>query len=115
MRETIELILTDHAVARLNDRGRFDLPPQVRLNDNVRLLHLRRVDNKEAVWMCQSDGGFLVGELKNTKRCQMLIVKTAISRTMYRKTAYIRIACHRLVIDKITLQSSDEWPNGFEL
>ena len=66
------------------------------------MLHLLRRDSKEDVWMCQVDGGFLVGILENTRYRQMLKAMTAINRTMFRKASYRRVACHRLLVDKIT-------------
>lgn len=105
MRGTLELIITEHALERLNDLSRFSAYPEVAVNDEVRLHHLRRVDSKEAVWMCQVQGGFLVGNFQKTKRRQMLIAMTAWGKNMVRKTFYIRIACHRLVVERITWQS----------
>ena len=72
------------------------------MDEEVRVLHLRRLDNREDVWMCRVEGGFLVGMLLNTRRRQMLVATTAISRAMFHKASYNRLACHRILVDKIT-------------
>jgi hypothetical protein len=103
VRRTIKLIITQHALDRLNDMGRFETPPRLPMDEEVRVLHLRRLDNREDVWMCRVEGGFLVGMLRNTRRRQILVAMTAISRAMFHhKASYRRVACHRLLVDKIT-------------
>ena len=72
MIKPLELIVTKHASDRLNDMWRFPSPPSLPLDEEVRLFKYRRTDTKEIVWMCQIDGGFLVGEMRHTKRRQML-------------------------------------------
>jgi len=52
----IELIITQHALDRLNDMGRFATPPRLPMDEEVRVLHLRRLDNREDVWMCKAVG-----------------------------------------------------------
>ena len=108
MRSTIELIVTEHALDRLNDLSRFPTPPRLRVDEEVRVLQVRRTDNRESVWMCQIEGGFLVGVLRETRRRQMLIAMTAISRAMFRKTSYSRVACDRVLVDKITIQREEK-------
>lgn len=104
MRSTIELIVTEHAHDRLNDATRFPTPPRLRVDEEFRVLQFRRTDSGEDVWMCQIEGGFLVGVLRETRRRQMLIAMTAISRPMFRKASYNRVACHRVLVDKIAVQ-----------
>jgi hypothetical protein len=99
---TIELIMTQHALDRMNDMSRFAAPPRLPIDEEVRVLHLLRRDSKEDVWMCQVQGGFLVGLLRNTRQRQMLVAMTAISRAMFLKASYRRVARHRLLVDKIT-------------
>jgi len=96
--------VTEHALQRLNHMSRFDTPPRLQVDEDVRIIQFRRADNREHFWMCQIEGGFLVGVLRETKKRQMLIAVTAISRSMFRKASYIRIARHRVLVDKITLQ-----------
>jgi hypothetical protein len=76
MRSTIELIVTEHALDRLD-------PPRLRVDEEVRVLQVRRIDNRERVWKCQIESGFLVGVLWETRRRQMLIAMTAISRAIF--------------------------------
>ena len=57
VRDTLELILTSHALDRLNDSGRFPATPDLPFEKEVRLLHLRRSDTREVVWMVQITGG----------------------------------------------------------
>jgi hypothetical protein len=106
IRDTLELILTSHAVDRLNDPGRFPATPDLPFEKEVRLFHLRRSDTREVVWMVQITGGFLIGLLRTTKRRQMLVAQTAISREMFRRSQYLRLACHRVMVDRVTQQGS---------
>jgi hypothetical protein len=56
--------------------------------------------------MCQIRGGFLVGPRKTTRKRQLLVVLTALSKEMFDRSHYVRLACHRVTVDKITEQVS---------
>jgi hypothetical protein len=102
----LELIVTEHASERLADEVRFPAPPSLPFNEEVRLLKFQHIDAKHLVWMCQIDEGFLVGDMRHTRRRQMLVAMTALSRDMVRNSRYVRLACHRVFVDKITFQRS---------
>jgi hypothetical protein len=104
VRETLELIITRHALDRLNDADRFPQSPHLPLNEEIRFFHLRRTDTKESVWMAQVQGGFLVGERRITKRRQMLVAMTAINFEMFRRDRHVRLGCYRVTVDKISIQ-----------
>ena len=104
VRETLELIITSHALERLRDASRFPKVPEFALGQEVRLYHFRRSDTRELVWMCQIAGGFLVGVRRLTKRRQILIALTAISREMFDRSRLVRLGCYRVTVDKITEQ-----------
>ena len=104
VRETLELILTSHALERLRDTSRFPVRPEFSVGQEVRLYHFRRSDSRELVWMCQIAGGFLVGVRRLTKRRQILIALTAINREMFDRSRLVRLGCYRVTVDKITEQ-----------
>jgi hypothetical protein len=103
VRGTLELILTKHAIERLNDLSRFPATPELTLNQEFRFFQFRRLDTREIVWMCQIQGGFLVGPRKTTKRRQMLIAMTAINKGMFQRSRYVRLGCYRVTVDRVTL------------
>jgi hypothetical protein len=106
VRPNLELILTPHAVERLNDHSRCPVTPELPLDEEVRLFQFRHPDTKETVWICQIRGGFLVGQRRITKRRQMLVAMTALNKEMFKRSHYVRLACHRVTVDKITEQAS---------
>ena len=107
VRGNLELILTSHALARLNDPSRFPATPELPLNEEVRVFQFRRSDTREIVWMCQIPNGFLVGPRRTTKRRQMLIGLTAINREMFQRSGFVRLGCFRVTVDKITRQTDE--------
>jgi hypothetical protein len=104
IRPTLELFVTDHAMDRLQNRERFPVPPALPIDTEVRFMQFRNLVTKRIVWMCQIPGGFLVGERRTTRKRQMLVVLTALSKQMVRRSSHLRLSCHRVVVDKITYQ-----------
>lgn len=104
IRPALELILTHHAMDRLQNRERFPVPPALPIGKEVRLMQFRNLATKQNVWMCQIPGGFLVGERRTTRKRQMLVVMTALSKEMVRRGSHLRLSCHRVVVDKIAYQ-----------
>lgn len=101
IRPTLELIVTHHAMDRLQNRQRFPVPPALPIDTEVRLMEFRNLATKQNVWMCQIPGGFLVGERRTTRKRQMLVVLTALSKEMVGRGSHLRLSCHRVMVEKI--------------
>jgi hypothetical protein len=71
VRSTIELVVTRHALDRLNDISRFETSSRLSIDTEVGVFHLRRTVDRTDVWMRQIEGGFLVGMRRNSRRRQL--------------------------------------------
>jgi len=105
LRSTIELIVTDHAIDRLNDLRPLRGSPRLPLAEDVRVLQFRRTDTKNMCGCAQIEGGFLVGLLRSTRKGQMLIC--ADGNSAGRCSANLCLFALRAtgsLVDKITFQ-----------